>query len=125
MKRKLPKFKLTMPHEFRTALWVSMDLIAFVLPSEVSTKTIEHSMRVSQKLSIHDKVAESVVIEFSTNDFLTAVSGLEYARLYLDGIHRHFSLPILPQICQELSDYEPVIRALQYDFQQRKRDAGL
>ena len=125
MKRKSPKFKLSMAHDLRTALWISLDLLSFVLPAEIHPGTIIRSERISQKLSDSDAITEAVIIEFSAMDFLTAVSALEYAVLYLNGIHKHFSTPISPSIHQELFKYEIAIRALRNDFLNRKRNAGI
>lgn len=125
MKRKSPKFKLSMAHNFRTALWIALDLLSFVLPDEIHNQTLIRSNRISQKLIDSDAITESVIIEFTIMDFLVAVSALEYAVLYLNGIHKHFSTPIMPRIHQELFEYEIVIRALCNDFLSRKRNAGI
>lgn len=125
MKRKSPKFKLSMSHDFRTALWIAMDLLSFVLRDEIHNDTLIRSERISKKLIDADAIADSVIIDFSTMDYLTAVSALEYAVLYLNGIHKHFSTPIMPRIHQELFEYEIVIRVLCNDFLSRKRDTGI
>ena len=114
-----------MSHDFRTALWVSMDLMAFVIPGEINTVATEHSERISQKLSTCDDVCDPVVVEFTVSDFLAAISGLEYARLYMDGIHKHFLTPIPQRMQDELHTYEGAIRAIRNDFLRRKREAGI
>lgn len=125
MKRKSPKIKLSMCHDLRTALWVSMDLLVFVLDSEIDAKTLLHAERISQKLLASDSVSTPITIEFTSADFSAAVSALKYAVLYLDGIHKHFSTPILQRVHQDLFEYEIVIRILCNDFLNRERNAGL
>lgn len=124
MKRKSPKIKLSMCHDLRTALWVSLDLLAFVQDLKMDEKAILRSERISQKLIASDSISTPITIEFTSADFKVAVSALKYAVLYLDGIHKHFSTPILQRVHQDLFEYEIVIRVLCNDFLSRERNTG-